>query len=930
MAAAGEDFDNLEGEEQVAPTGEASVDSSNEVTVESYESLSPSIKQQLEKLDVKKEFLKFYSLSDPYPYIFSSKYFDLLNSYVSNCASDGISDADREAMAENFSENANFVQQLLSKEISLENINTVKEIVGSSDDIVAFRTMMTNNYPNCWTRNDPDSYKRHRLLGNPSSPDTEKHFTQLFFDYPIAMYMLLFIKTLYFRVTKKTTLPRPITELSILDFSGESTESVNETLATIRGLMQEYISAHDVIDIERMDKIKDFNARNRVKMVEIVKKIYKATKTIVDTLGNYEVDISEPKVNAILKSLLVTDFDSFKVKQFGNETDNDIANGRYNNIVLEYFTSHLDERVFRKIALDAGENVSTIDVTPRSLFYIKSFYFRNANPNRYGELVDTTPEQDNSVATLRYFSFKDAVVSMLENFKESTPSNKFETFTKLPVVKQKAYYTSLFNVDSGKIKVSEFEKLYVKPVVTINTTKDVSNSELFYDKDIEEFDVEGDDIVKKTQMVSRQVLEQMIPSTTPYFAALNVKFDTYGIESGFDTGPTKQIMFYLAKMLEYMIRRSKDDGGIEFVLPKWLGTGDIITNQYCTFLTHYFMIDLQRETSTFKFPMDFGIIIPGLIGCLESDDAKHRFKINRILNDFKQFTGLTDDKLFDESGNAKYDSEKKFATREEYILHYNKICLYMINDLMKGGKQYNYLQDESSIGYTIDPENEFLEGAEESYNIPKGFLDFTSLYIVSGSKKAIDELLLRVFININTQKTITSDEMINAIQFRNDVDPKYDYLNDYMKKFLTNYIDGLDEATVKSIQEDYPTHEDFLEAFLLAWTASTKIGSGEKLKFIVSQQPNLNIATCFNQLLYPIPYGVPADHKVEYGDFVSVILGGITGVGFGLSGGYRKNLKRKHRKGRKGGKGKKSTRKHNKHNKSKSTKGKKHTRKHRK
>ena len=72
------------------------------------------------------------------------------------------------------------------------------------------------------------------------------------------MYMLLFIKTLYFRVTKKTTLPRPITELSILDFSGESTESVNETLATIRGLMQEYISLHSFVGDERSEKKETF------------------------------------------------------------------------------------------------------------------------------------------------------------------------------------------------------------------------------------------------------------------------------------------------------------------------------------------------------------------------------------------------------------------------------------------------------------------------------------------------------------------------------------------------------------------------------------------------------------------------------------------------------------------------------------------------
>ena len=167
--------------------------------------------------------------------------------------------------------------------------------------------------------------------------------------------------------------------------------------------------------------------------------------------------------------------------------------------------------------------------------------------------------------------------------------------------------------------------------------------------------------------------------------------------------------------------------------------------------------------------------------------------------------------------------------------------------------------------------------------------------------------------------------MINAIKFRNMVDPKYDYLLGYMKKLLTDYTDGLDEATVKSIKEDYPTQEDFLEAFLLAWTASSKLGSDEKLNYIISQQPNINISTCFNQILYPIPYGTDPDYTFKYEDFVSVILSAITGVGFGLTGGYRKSLKHKNKKVRKG---RKSTRKHNKKNKAK--KGKKHTRKHRK
>lgn len=83
-------------------------------------------------------------------------------------------------------------------------------------------------------------------------------------------------------------------------------------------------------------------------------------------------------------------------------------------------------------------------------------------------------------------------------------------------------------------------------------------------------------------------------------------------------------------------------------------------------------------------------------------------------------------------------------------------------------------------------------------------------------------------------------------------------------------------------------------------------------------------------MIYPIPYGVADDYKVEYNDFVSVILGGISGVGFGLKGGYRQKFKNKQHKTKKG---KKTTRKHNK-SKSNTKKGKKqtkkHTRKHRK
>lgn len=905
MAAAGEEFDNLAGQSQ-APVSDIS-----NIIVKGYNSFFDTIKQQL-KRGMKSKYENYYELRR-YGY---DNYFSLFETYAIQCKPRDAIEEDMEEMTITFKQNEYFVEKLLSKEISLENINTIRELAHSSDGIVELSSFMTENYPNCWTHGSYE-YERYKLLGNPQS-NVKSNFKKLFFDYPICMYTLLFIKTLYFYVSKKTTLPRDITQLSILDFSNEPTESVNETLATLRKLIQQHILLHKIPTLERIPKESEFFSTNRGVLIEISKNVIQANKNIIATLKQFDIDVREPKINAVLKSILFhKNWNKTVIATFGNEKVSDIETYMFGTI-FSYFTQHLAKNEYKVFAERAGDNPTSIDVYPRSLFYLDLELFQVAG-------VDTTPAADKKVSTLRYFSFKDAIVDMLEAFAETARPNKFETFTKLPIVKQKAFYTKLFDIETGKLDIENVDKLYTKQLININTTKDVSNTELFYEKDIEEFDVNGDDIVKNTQMVTRQVLRQMIPSTSPYFVALSVKFDAYGVERGLTTGPTKQIMFYLSKMLEYMIRENKE-GGIEFVIPKWLGTGDIITTQFCTFLTHYLLIDLQNETSTFKFPLPFAIIIPGLIGCLENSKCSHD-TLDKLLDTFKDFVGVDDKKLFDASGNSKYDSGKVFATKEEYIMNYNKICLYLINDLFTGGKQYTYLQNEGSIEYLLDPENEFLAGVQEMYQVPKGFLDFDSidmLYSIKG-RISIDELLFKIYVTVNTQKTITSEMMINAIKFRNMVDPKYDYLLGYMKKLLTDYTDGLDEATVKSIKEDYPTQEDFLEAFLLAWTASSKLGSGEKLNYIISQQPNINISTCFNQILYPIPYGTDPDYTFKYEDFVSVILSAITGVGFGLTGGYRKSLKLKHKKVHKG---RKSTRKQNK--KGKAKKGKKHTRKQRK
>ena len=232
-------------------------------------------------------------------------------------------------------------------------------------------------------------------------------------------------------------------------------------------------------------------------------------------------------------------------------------------------------------------------------------------------------------------------------------------------------------------------------------------------------------------------------------------------------------------------------------------------------------------------------------------------------------------------------------------MFYNKICLFLIADLIDGGNQYTYLKNEESRNFLFGAD--FLETILEVNKMPDGFLDLHSfkLFYLNSSEselyQLIEDKLLKIYFIINDNKTFNSEDIIKKIIFINESDDnKYDVLNNYLKRIITDYSEGLPDDLVKTIKDKYPTQESFNEKILLAWTASINLTDSTELKFIVTSEVGqlIRIYTCFNTIYYPSPREDESNKEISYEDFANIFLQSINDVGFGI-GGRKKTKKRK-------------------------------------
>lgn len=457
----------------------------------------------------------------------------------------------------------------------------------------------------------------------------------------------------------------------------------------------------------------------------------------------------------------------------------------------------------------------------------------------------------------------------------------------------------LLKINKNDLSLKENTKFY-KKIVNISTTKKEELKKVFHKSEIESKCPKIIDNYESVLNISKQFYDNAISITSyaPYFTTYPINIDNQGSESGFTTGPTKQIMYNLSNLLNYIVRFNNDKNKTEFITPIW--ADDNV--KFYTFLTHYLLIDLNLEISKINFNLNFKMLITLFIHMYDKNPTlfnENNNTILSILKNFNKFLNISNVKdLFFENDEPKYEN-----IPEDYLRFYNKICLFLIADLIDGGNEYKLLKDEETRDFILDPEAEFLETKLESYKMPDGFLDFNSFKIFYPTKsegelyKLIEKTLFKIYFIINDDKSFTSEDIIEKINFTNESDDnKYDVLNDYLKRIITDYSKDLPDDLVKYIKEIYPNQESFNKKVLLAWTASVNLTDSTELKFIVTSDVGqlIRIYTCFNTIYYPSPRENQDSGEIKYEDFANIFLQAINDVGFGLRGG-KKTKKKKYK-----------------------------------
>lgn len=500
------------------------------------------------------------------------------------------------------------------------------------------------------------------------------------------------------------------------------------------------------------------------------------------------------------------------------------------------------------------------------------------------------------------------IIFNIENQYNEVISNNIDEFFKKIVKKDVELFSSilkttslderndlimeLLNIDKNNLSLKENVKFY-KKIVNISTTKKEELKKVFHKSEIESKCPKIRDNYESVLNISKQFYDNAINITSyaPYFASYPINIDNQGSESGFTTGPTKQIMYNLSNLLNYIVRFNNHKNKIEFITPIWVDD-DV---KFYTFLTHYLLIDLNLEISKINFNLNFKMIATLFIHMYDKNPTlfnENNNTIISILRKFNKFLNISNVKdLFFENDEPKYEN-----IPEDYLRFYNKICLFLIADLIDGGNEYKLLKDEETRDFILDPEAEFLETKLESYKMPDGFLDFNSFKIFYPTMsdgelyKLIEKTLFKIYFIINDDKSFTSEDIIKKINFTNESnDNKYDVLNDYLKRIITDYSKDLPDDLVKSIKEIYPNQESFNKKVLLAWTASVNLTDSTELKFIVTSEVGelMRIYTCFNTIYYPSPRENQDSGEIKYQDFANIFLQAINDVGFGMRGGKK-------------------------------------------
>lgn len=468
------------------------------------------------------------------------------------------------------------------------------------------------------------------------------------------------------------------------------------------------------------------------------------------------------------------------------------------------------------------------------------------------------------------------------------------------LIKKNELLYNIFDIDDDKLRLSlrNFDS-----VINIDTNSDVSYGELFnkddselkYDKETGEYDKETEEY-KKILNITKQFFDKGVitPDIVPYFRERYISTSGVGgAEKGYTTGPTKDIMYNLSRLMNYIIRYDKDTR-VKYTTPIWAKNNSKI---FYTFLTHYILRDLSLETSKFDFYLNFKMIVPCMITLLKKENNNRNSNnlsiINNIIIYFNNFVGINDiKKLLFDNDNLKYDIQD-----DDYVFYYNSIALFLIGDLLEGGSEYKILKDYPE--YILDPDNDYLKTQIEIFKPPQGFFDYESLDLFYSNSRVninatIEKTLFKFYAIIKNKKKITSKSIIDAIIFINQTGvTEYNIIETYIKKLIKDYTQDLPENVINNIKEVYPNQEDFNNKLLLVWTANRNINNQTTLTLEISSGNDIIFTTCHNYMLYPV--NLDRYQEISYEDFVISILGVMTGSGFGRGGKKKKSRNNKNK-----------------------------------
>lgn len=647
-----------------------------------------------------------------------------------------------------------------------------------------------------------------------------------------------------------------------------------------------------------LNKFKYSNLKSNAEMKKIG--YYENNKELVEFWAA-KIRASIMQFNEFLDSLEISDnhFDQKKIihmifGEYATRISNDwsvvfnILIG-YNNMHFKYkyFKEYID---FEEDIFDTNFDVSLLDKFKRyfSPFYLNfsvsrtnyeynnSFYFDRANVNFQLDSL-----------------FKTMITKKKNIFEEIIETNDLNKLKKLKL--------KLFLYKNETVKLS-FDVVDYRHPIFINTNGTPDLSELFNKDDSE---LKCDKLLKKYESVlniSKQFYTNALytPRIPPYFNDYYIKFSGYGSERGLKTGPTKQIMYNLSQLMNYIIKYNDKEDKIIFNTPIWVNDNKTL---FYEFMTRYILIDLKYKISKFNFYFKYNMINTIILKLYNKDNYKESYSYKKLFGKFNQFLEIDNirDLFYDKDGNARFEAleaQQSYAKSEEELeFYYFKICLFLIGDLLEGGAEYKYLLDESSRDYTLDPENEFLETKIDKFKMPDAFMSENAINLSIGIEpegrksnvhlNKIEQILIDTYFLINENSMITPEAFIGAIRFENNINPKYDVVFDYMKQLITDYEKDLPEEFISSIKEKYPTQESFNEKLLLVWSSSLNITQETKLQLIIDVQPSIIIQTCFNSLGFPVSR---ENSDISYEDFVNIILAAMTGIGFGRGG--RKRTKK--------------------------------------